>query len=450
MFMPAVIASMSPRGRRVAPASSSDDWATRSAAAGVFVADRLDTQTIIDDWKFNDSTVDHISLDTSIYPTGAAGSLKFSVLNTDGAASGQLSVPFGTTFGNGETVWISYRVRQPATHVYAPWAPGTGTGHKLSILSRDANGTAPIGSNQVNEVVFQQNYNGGEISGYRRTGGAMGATDFDPFDVGFSSPLNGSDFRQQPSLDRGANPLTGTNPDSGSAWSSAEQTRARYGLTYGARSSPGVSNYALGFGDPFSGGFRARPDEWVTLTMRVIIGTFGSNDNRITAWAAHEGEAYQLLWDFSNIVLGSGPDYNALNLLPYTTNREAGGRKITTRTNAISGVTPLVCGLSTPTGDGSLEYDASTQRLRWAGSGQSLGTARGFSSDNGILTIALHASGASGSYVVVEIDPALLPGSGTHTETVTIADGRPDTQVNYADVICSTQAINAPGGYAPT
>jgi len=420
------------------------DWIARSA--GAVAAYRLDSSAEVDDFKFADSTVDHISFDSVV------GALKHAVLNTDSTASGQTSVPFGTSFGNGSTFWVSYRVRQEAQHIYAPWAPGSGTGHKLSIISRDANGAAPIGSNQLNEIVVQQNYNGGEISGYRRTGGSMGATDFDPFDVAFSSPLNGTDFRQQPSVDRGANRLTGTNPDTGAAWTAAEQSRARYALTYGARSSPGVSNYALGFGDPLSGGFRARPGEWVTITFRVEVGTFGSNNNRVSCWAAHEGEPYVLLWDFRNIVLGAGPDYTAINLLPYTTGRDPGGRNIAARTNAIAGVTLHVCGLSTPIGDGSLEYNASTQRLRWAGSGQSFGTARGFSAANGILTIPLHASGASGSYLIAEINPAALPSSGTHTETVTIADGRPQTAVWYRDVIAksgASAAINAPGGFQP-
>lgn len=449
MFLPALIAASASR-RRVSHNSTGDDWAARSA--GAVAAYRLNNPTEINNFKFNDSTVDHISFDTSLYPSGSSGgSLKHAVLNTDSTASGQTSVPFGTSFGDGSTFWVSYRVRQEAQHVYAPWPPGASAAHKLSIISRDANGASPIGSNQVNEIVAQQNYCGGEISGYRRTGGAMGATDFAPFDVAFSSPLNASDIRQQPSIDRGANPLSGNNPDTGSAWTAAEQSRARYALSYGARSSPGVANYALGFGDPFSGGFRARPNEWVTITFRVEVGTFGSNDNRVSCWAAHEGEAYELLWDFSNVVLGNGPDYNAINLLPYTTNRVAGGRKIASRSGAIPGVALHVCGNSTPIGDGSLEYNASTQRFRWAGNGESFGTARGFSAANDILTINVIAG--SGSYLVVEVTPASLPSSGTHTETVTIADGRPDTQVNYCDVIVTSGAgspINAPGGYAPT
>lgn len=427
------------RGRRVAP-SSSDDWAARSA--GALAAYRLNTQGEVDDFKFADSTVDHISLDQTHL------CLRHDVLNTDTTASGQTSVPYGTSFGNGSTHWVSYRVRQPAQHVYSPWPPGASAAHKLSIISRDANGVAPIGSNQVNEIVSQQNYNGGELSGYRRTGGAMGATDFAPFDVAFSSPLNASDIRQQPSIDRGANPLTGNNPDTGAAWSSADQSRARYALTYGARSSPGVANYVLGFGDPFSGGFRARPDEWVTITFRVIVGTFGSNDNHVTCWAAHENEPYELLWDFSNIVLGNGPDYNAINLLPYTTNRVSGGRHVSSRTNNITGCTIHVCGTSSPIGDGTLEYNATTQRFRWSGGGESFGTARGFSEANGITTIAVIAG--AGSYLVIEVVPASLPSSGTVTDTVTIADGRPDTYVLYRDVIVSATAINAPGGYAPT
>lgn len=422
------------------------DWIAISTAAGVEVANRLDTQLTIDDWKLNDSTGDHMTLDTSLKPHPSAnGSLKHAVLNTDGAASGQFSVPFPAK-GTGSIFWYSYRVHAPATAVYQSWPPSNdpSNAHKLSILSRDANGSAPTGSNQVNELVTQSNENAGMISGYWQDG----IVTANPVQVPFSSAVNATDFRDQPSIDRGANPLVGTNPDTGAAWSTNEQERARYGTTYGARSTPGAANYKSGFGDPFSGGFRQYPDEWIQVTGRVEYLNPGSTGNRWTTWAARDQQPYELLWDKQNIQIGNGPAYNGLNLLPYTTNRTSGGRKVSNRTNSITGATILVCGLTTPIGDGVLEYNAATQRFRWHGAAESFGSARGFSEVNGIFTINVIASGES--YLVVEVDPALLPTSGTISDTVTIANGRNDTQVNYSDAVISSQAINARGGYAPT
>jgi hypothetical protein len=54
-------------------------------------------------------------------------------------------------------------------------------------------------------------------------------------------------------------------------------------------------------------------------------------------------------------------------------------------------------------------------------------------------------SASGGSYVVLEVtDPDALPTSGTTENSITIADGRNDTFIRYADVIVSTSMIDAP------
>jgi hypothetical protein len=110
----------------------------------------------------------------------------------------------------------------------------------------------------------------------------------------------------------------------------------------------------------------------------------------------------------------------------------------------IGGVPLHVCGLGTPVGNGTLEYNANTRRFRWHGNGESFGTARGFSEVDGKMI--LNVAAASGqSYVVLEVvDPLALPLSGVVTDTITIADGRPDTYINFADVIVSESDIPAP------
>jgi hypothetical protein len=428
---------------------SSSDWLDRSS--GAVFADRLDTQAVIAGYIVADSATVAPALDTTVKPPGSVGSAKFTVSPTNSTADGQLRIPFGVSYGNGSEFWVSYREYVPASWAFQPWLTESpsANGNKHSIISRVAN------SNTVNELVISQNGSEGNFTGYYQDGGASSGINEQ---IDFASTVNASDFREQSALNRATSansgafvtyPLTGTDPDTGSAWSAWQQERARYGSIYSARSGLQATDYRRGLGDPISGGFRPYPNEWVTITQRVIVGTFNTLSSRWTVWAAREGQPYVKLWDKTNISLGGadGP-YAALWLLPYVTGRSANtGVRVSARTNAIPGVTLHAAGTGTPVGAGSLEYNATTQRFRWAGLGESFGTARGFSVANNKLFLNVISTGQS--YLIIEIDPSLLPGITT-TETVTIASPRGSTQVNYADVIVSTSAINAPGGYAPT
>lgn len=441
--------SVAPSGS-LADSAGDADWAARSTAAGVILADRLGTSakftpvSTVDanNWVLNDGQADHVTFDSTIKPhASSGGSLKFSVLSADGANSGNFGIYFGNlaTFGNGDTFWYSYRFKAPANYLFQAHTVSStdesSRGQKISILSDR------LSSSRANETVFQMTSMAGLVRGYHQDGSS-----FPGEDVGASTACSGSDFNWSPEIDHGSNPLSGTNPDTGSAWSACEQDRARYGGLYSAQS---LSQFMRGLGDPLSGGFRPVPGEWVTVTGRVEVGTFGTASSRFSGWAAHEGQPYQLLWDSQNITLGSGvPDYNCLWLLPYATNRQAGGRKWTSKTSNIGGITVHTVGTSTPTGDGTLEYVASTGRFRWQSAGGSFGTARGYSVANGITLINVEDGSQRG--LVIEItNPSALPASGTTTDTVTIASGRFDTQINYCDPIISTLPINAPGGYAP-
>lgn len=500
------------------------DWLARSTAAGVVVANRLDTQAARDAWVLNDGTQGHVTLDLSVKASPfAAGSLRFASLNADTTSNGSIGVPLGASYGNNSTVWFSYRIRVPREQAWQQWVNNGETGTKFSILSHSS------GSNQANEVVVQVNYNGGLISGYWQDGAVSGLTP----DINAVTACSSFDFRWQPGIDRGANTLTGLDPETGTAWSACAQERRRYGGLYAAKS---LGSYKAGLGDPLSGGFKQYPDEWITVTGRVAAGTMdgstlgGSANSRWSLWAAREGQPYQLLHDKQNIILGSGPAYNTLWLLPYTSSRSTGGRKVSAVSAAIGGISVPVCGLSTAVGAGTIEYTAATGLFRFAALNDNYGTARGFSVANGVTTMNLRSSSdgvgnttttttvtlpvaslaladASGlpvsgtvivgvpdtsnpgsssgvgeqrvnytgkvgntltgcaggigthnagspcqvsSFVVVSVDTvASLPSSGVTTAAVTIAEGRPDTQANYADVILSTQAINAPGGYPP-
>lgn len=415
---------------------ASDDWLAR--IVGSFFSTRLNTSALVDTYKEVDANVDHISFDTTLSPAGG-GSMKIAVLNTDVASSGLAGFPFGQDFTDGGTFWTSFRVYAPPEFCYQLWPTSAGVGgHKLAIISNHP-------TNKVWEVVWQVSHNRNILEAYHQDGSG-----FPPFDEGAVTNCSGSDFKEQPKINNGVNPLTGTNPDTGSAWSTCEQDRAQFGGLFSAQS---LSEFAYGYGDRFDGGFRQVPNEWLTLTSRIQVGNFGSSNSRVTLWAARPGQPYVKIIDKSDTLLGTPGPFNKLWLLPYVTNRVAGGRKIASRTNNITGVTLKACGLGTPIGDGTLSYTASTQRFQWKGTGESYGTARGFSAANGKLLVNVKDSvnSSTGSYVLIEVTPASLPGSD-QTDTVTIADGRPDTQINYADVILSTSAtgIKAPGGYLPS
>jgi hypothetical protein len=363
------------------------------------------------------------------------------VRSSDGSGSGNFGLYFGDvkTKGEGSVAYYSFRKRGNPQALYQAYEDSIGdnTWAKLCILSNR------LSSSVVNEAVLVTPYGSNQLGAYHQNGGG-----FPTEDVGLATPDNNNDFTQQGEFDRGANPLTGTNPDSGAAWSAGEQARGRYATLYSARSSPRAANYREGYGDPFSGGWREKPDQFNTYLMRVQIGTWGAANSRFTVWAAHEGLAPVLLIDSENITFGSWSDHDMLWLLHYVTNRVAGGRQVASRSNNITGATVHVCGPGTPIGAGTLEYNATTQRFRFSGAGESFGTARGFSNANGFLTFNVAGSGAK-SYLVVEVAPASLPSAGTTTDTITIAADRPLGVCWYADPIASDVVIPFPGGFVP-
>lgn len=431
---------------QVASAASSGvdaDWIARSTEPGVVRAhDFLTSEKLVptlnigpNAWVLQNGLQDHI--------TQAADGWRIDIRNTDDTGRGDIGFYFGdrATFGPGDTLWLAYDLWGPPEYTWAPWKYDTanvGGAHKLSILSNAAS------SNVANEIVAQMNYRANQIMGYYQDGNSTSAlVEINPF----VTSVNNVDIRRQPSFDRQtATPLTGVNPDGG-AWTPWQQERARYGLLYSGQSAP---EFADGYGDPFSSGIRQMPNEWNTIIMRVAIGNWGSFNSRWTMWHARQGQAPRMVHDAVNIRLGNAARYDTLWLLAYVSRGLPGGRKVASRTNPIPGLSIMGhAGLSTPIGSGTLEYNASTGRARYQAAGQSFGTAYGFSQANGILTRSIKSSGAD-SYLIVTADPAQLPSSGVVTETVTIADGRPDTFVTYRRPIVSRRTIKAPGGFVPS
>ncbi|MEL7449962.1 MAG: Ig-like domain-containing protein, partial [Pseudomonadota bacterium] len=68
------------------------------------------------------------------------------------------------------------------------------------------------------------------------------------------------------------------------------------------------------------------PDEWLTFYMHVRLGEYGgdSHDTHVTLWAARESDSeYTMVIDRADIDLGSGPNHDAIWLLPFNTDRSA-------------------------------------------------------------------------------------------------------------------------------
>lgn len=497
------------------------DWLSRSA--GAVYANRLDTvlgydTTLVDPTSAIAAVYTkpaQVSFDTSVKPAGANGSQKIAVLNSDTTDSGSIRVFFNRSFGQGETIWVSYRYRAPPEMLYHPWIGDYNSGNKTSILCLWHH------SNDVHEIVMNVNDQLGTVNGYHQDGNSTAIPN--------TAWVNGY-LLYNSAIDQGtAGQLTGVDPSTGNAWSAEQIAARRYGPIYQAKSQP---RFRGGYGDPICNISRQWPDEWITITYRVIVGTWGTASSRWTCWMARDSQPSVVtkLWDSQGIQLGQAtdPHYKCLWLLPYVTNRSGGGRKVT-GISGINGVSVLNATPGVPIGSATLEYVASTGRFRFKNSADNYGTAQAFSPTNDISIINLASSsdgvsttttsqvtlpvstltvtdasllptsgtvlvgvadtsnpggshgyglqqvnytgksgntltGCSGgiglhdagvgvyceSYIQLRLDNAsLLPSVGTTTATLTVADGRPDTAMWFADVIISTSAINFPGGYAP-
>lgn len=411
----------------------SSNFAERSTDAGVEFANALDSQSAIDTYYHAGGNGVVPTRDTTIKPTGAAASTRFVTEGDDGEGNVNMRFPIGP-YVLGDVFWTYYQVRldsKLATQAFLN-SGGNHSDMKYSILSAFA------ASFQDWEVVAQNNQNAQMVSGYYQTG-----TDpqFVQWDTTVSMQPSGSDIMYQPELDNGSNPLTGTDPDDGSAWSTSEQQRGRYGFPYNL--STGAADFAQGIGDPIGGYFRARPGEWIGILQRVEILGWDSPVNKISVWAHYDGQPYVQLFNTSTARIGGPGPFDGLWLTNFCSDRVAGGRRVSTRETDVSGVTIHAVGPGTPTGDGTLSYSSSTGRLTWTANGQSAGTARGASATKRWLNL----KGASGSnnHLSVEVDVAQLPAT-SQSDTITIASGRDDTFSNYAEVIVSRQDIKAPGG----
>lgn len=457
-------------GLLATPASTTGDWATRSTASGVILAVPFSTSSDVSTYIFSGTETTPPALDTSVKPFGQVGSCKFTVATTDGAQCGTLRIPFGTTIGNGGTVWISHREFMPPEFAYlvCPTSDNSIQGFKQGIIS------GPSSSNQAFEVVWESNENVGGVLGYNNSNAG-----FNNWAVGYSPPT-GFDFKYQPFIGNdGSGSISpdsvytnvngGNDPDTGSAFSTSQIEWSRIG---GSFNSQGDSAFAFGLGHPLAGMYRYPVNQWATYTYRIDVGTFGTASSRIRAWVALEGQGYVKLVDNSGVELdigtGNDPGFGCYWPMPYYTNRVSGGVSVSSRTNNITGVAVRTVGLGTTTSTGTLSWNASAKTLTWAQSGGSAGTARGVASWKRFVNCFTNSGTtgySGGQYLGLEITNfAGLPATN-QTDTITITGNRLATQTNKAEVIISsgsTNTINATafnsagvqvgptGGYVPT
>ncbi len=296
------------------PPPTGSDWEQRATATGVLMATRFDTEAEVTNWIAG-SNGDHVSWDTSRAASGN-GSLRFDILSTDFASSGNWSRWLSDDqreFTTGDEFYVQFRQYIPAflsTHAFSG-----GGGWKQAIISRHAsimngvNQPQPYGSNQLNEIVVQNTRHRGIVQGYNRDSAGR----FPPWDVGASTACSGTDFIYQNAVDNGPQNI-GTP---------CENDRARYGGLYSFyQQRPG--GVPLGSPDPIGGAFAYYPNEWLTFLVRVRLGTYGGGvrDTHVQVYAARDGADYTLLIDRDDLDLGNGPTHDALWLLPYDTGRQ--------------------------------------------------------------------------------------------------------------------------------
>lgn len=286
------------------------DWAARSTAPGVLMATRFDSQSDVENWTHANHLIENVSWESGNKASGN-GSLRFDILKTDGADSGNWRRWLSNDqreFVEGDEFYVSYRQYIPtyyATHVF-----NQGGGWKQSIISRNAtemNGQQigqPAGSNQLNEIVLVNAGYRGLVTGYHRstTGHYPG------FTVPAQTACSGSDFIYQNAVDRGIQ----------SVGNACENDRARYGGLYSFGANTGTP-------DPLTGAFIYHQNEWLTFKIYVKLGSQGTGtaNSHVKIWAAREGGEFDLLMNRPDVDLGGGPAHNTLWLLPYDTGKQA-------------------------------------------------------------------------------------------------------------------------------
>lgn len=284
-------------------AAGVSDFTTRCNAAGVVRCWGFDSATDLGTlgWggntgRFNNTSGGRVpDLDTTVKASGAS-SLRFEV--TPGGAGGGAGQWYGnfssnlaTQFGANSEFYVQWRQR------FSPDFLNGGAGWKQAILSTgDKTGCSP--ANTTNcfssctaiEIVPQNSYARGFVQVYNSCTGSSTQRPYDPFEEPFSSAFNPADFK-----------LENARPSPYCLWS--QQAVPPTGNCF-----PYVAN------------------EWMTFQFYIKLGARVNDEwtnSYFKLWAAREGQASELIFDWGPDVFVAGPigedqKFGKIWLLPYS------------------------------------------------------------------------------------------------------------------------------------
>jgi hypothetical protein len=244
----------------------------RCAAAGVIKCVGFDTASEITPFVSADANgVIQASLDTTVSASGG-GSLKFVIpANSGQNSSGAWADSLGGSFGPGTTFFVQFRQRFSPEFISTQY---NGEGWKQSIFHMAGKTCASVELTTVN--AFQRGF----PEMYTNCGGV-------PFEVNLG---NGDYLLEQ-----------GDTSSSG------------YNCHYQNQNAAGCAYY--------------QPNQWMTFSYEVKIGTWNQPNSTIKAWVGYEGGPLKEFVNIQNQVLqyNTSPSdvYNWITLLPYNTTKPA-------------------------------------------------------------------------------------------------------------------------------
>jgi hypothetical protein len=266
---------------RIAIAQSAEaDWLARSTAAGVLMANRFDTiaqaaggSTANDGWSRSGGGVTGwstlVAADTSVRCSGAQA-LRLNMLNAAADNAGQYLLTYPVQ-GQGSEFYVQFRWR--CTAEFRNPTAGSG-GAKVSILHYADDSNADL------EVTIQDQYHRNNFQAYSQGGS-----------YNYEKTVSGTLY-----VNQGADPLP---------------SGAGYNCPYNA-------SYAT---DPRCAGIPV--NTWVTILIRIRVGTWGASNSDVEMWMALPGQGYKQFINFKNSPLVNAapvyPGFNRITLTPYRT-----------------------------------------------------------------------------------------------------------------------------------
>ncbi len=266
------------------------DFLTRCSAAGVVSCQGFDNTTTDIVRNVNlypgDGGFWGGSLDTAVAASGA-GSLKFTLPagRATSDISGYWNGKLGGSFGEGSTYYVQFQQRlSPEMISNIPtWQSGTSTAWKTVIFHRTG---STCGQIEIATIFYLWTPTPAAIM---YTGCGTPA---------FYADANGVMNDGGPYIQQGTSSTSGYKCD--------------------------FNNIVPGTGNG-TGCFIYQSNKWLTFYYKIHIGTYGSNNSSVEAWAAMDGGGYKQFVNIKNATLQKdGPSpadkYNELTFTPYMTN----------------------------------------------------------------------------------------------------------------------------------